>query len=69
MKIKTSIVHIDGTYNTNLIIATLGSTLTGALYDATGSYRAFSMVFLLLTVVGIALIFAVTAFDRKKAKV
>lgn len=56
-------------YNTNLIIATLGSTLTGALYDATGSYRAFSMVFLLLTVVGIALIFAVTAFDRKKAKV
>lgn len=53
-------------YNTNLIIATLGSTLTGALYDATGSYRAFSLAFLLLIVVGFLLIFAITAFDRKK---
>ncbi len=54
-------------YNTNLILATLGSTLTGALYDATGSYRAFCFSFLLFTVLGFVLIFAVTAFDRKKS--
>ena len=54
-------------YNTNLIFATLGSTLTGALYDATGSYRAFSLVFLLLIAVGFLLIFAITALDRKKS--
>lgn len=39
--------------NSNIIIASFGSTVSGALYDATGSYMAVGIFFTLLTVAAI----------------
>ncbi len=57
--------------NCNLLIASFGSTVAGALYDATGSFRSTFVMILVCAVVGIAICVGIDICDkaiiRKKA--
>lgn len=51
--------------NTNLIIASFGSTLAGALYDASQSYMSTYIMICILAVAGIAVSFGINLCDKK----
>ena len=50
--------------NTNLIIASFGSTVAGALYDASQSYMSTYLMIVGLAVVGIAVSLGINFCDR-----
>ena len=51
--------------NTNLIFASFGSTISGALYDGSGSYNSTFYLIIGLAVVGILCSLGISALDRK----
>lgn len=51
--------------NTNLIIASFGGTVAGALYDNTQSYLSCFFMIIALAVVGILISLAITRIDRR----
>ena len=51
--------------NTNLIFASFGSTVSGALYDAGGSYNSTFLLIIGLAAVGILCSLAISAIDKK----
>ena len=51
--------------NSNLIFASFGSTISGALYDASGSYNSTFFLIIGLAVAGILCSLAISAIDRK----
>ena len=51
--------------NTNLIFASFGSTVSGALYDAGGSYNSTFFLIIGLAAVGIVCSLAISAIDKK----
>lgn len=51
--------------NTNLIIASFGSTVAGALYDASQSYMSTYLMIALLAVVGIAVSLGINFCDKR----
>lgn len=51
---------------TNMIPASVGSTIAGALFDATGSFLSCCWMMALLTVLGITLSIVLTVLERKK---
>ena len=51
--------------NSNLIFASFGSTVSGALYDAGGSYNSTFLLIIGLTAVGIVCSLAISAIDKK----
>lgn len=53
---------------TNLIFASFGSTIAGALYDATGSYMSTYLMIGGLAVVGVFVSLAIGACDRRMLK-
>lgn len=52
--------------NSNLIFASFGSTISGALYDASGSYSSTFFLIIGLAVAGILCSLAISAIDRKR---
>ena len=52
--------------NSNLIFASFGSTISGALYDASGSYSSTVFLIIGLAVAGILCSLAISAIDRKR---
>lgn len=52
--------------NLNLIIASFGSTVAGALYDSTKSYFAVYLLMAGLAVVGILVSLGISVFDKKR---
>lgn len=52
--------------NTNLIIASFGSTIAGALYDFSGSYSSVYCLMGVLAAVGIAASFGINLADKKQ---
>lgn len=52
--------------NTNLIFASFGSTIAGALFDLTGSYRISCILIIVMAVVGIAVTLRINAIDRRE---
>ena len=52
--------------NRNLIFASFGSTISGALYDASGSYSSTFFLIIGLAVAGILCSLAISAIDRKR---
>jgi len=52
--------------NTNLLIASFGSTIAGALYDASGSYRNVFFLVCGLAAAGILLSLGISLLDRRK---
>ena len=52
--------------NINLIFASFGSTISGALYDASGSYSSTFFLIIGLAVAGILCSLAISAIDRKR---
>ena len=52
--------------NSNLIIASFGSTLSGALFDRTGSYNATFFLIIGFAAVGIVCSLVISALDRRK---
>ena len=52
--------------NSNLIFASFGSTVSGALFDASGSYNATFFLIIGLAVVGILCSLAISALDKKE---
>ena len=52
--------------NSNLIFASFGSTISGALYDASGSYSSTFFLIIGLAVAGILCSLAISALDRKR---
>ena len=52
--------------NLNLIIASFGSTIAGALYDSTRSYFAVYLLMAVLAVAGIAVSLGISLCDRKR---
>ena len=52
--------------NTNLLIASFGSTIAGALYDASGSYRNVFVMVCGLAAAGIVLSLGISLLDRRK---
>ena len=52
--------------NSNLIFASFGSTISGALFDASGSYNATFFLIIGLAVVGILCSLAIFALDKKE---
>lgn len=52
--------------NTNLLIASFGSTIAGALYDAGGSYRNVFFLVCGLAAAGILLSLGISLLDRRK---
>lgn len=52
--------------NTNLLIASFGSTIAGALYDAGGSYRNVFFLICGLAAAGILLSLGISLLDRRK---
>ena len=52
--------------NSNLIFASFGSTVSGALFDASGSYNATFFLIIGLAVVGILCLLAISALDKKE---
>lgn len=53
--------------NTNLILASFGSTAAGALYDATGSFRSVFLAIIALAALGAGLSQAIALRDRRGA--
>ena len=51
--------------NSNLIFASFGSTISGALYDASGSYNATFFLIIGLAAAGILCSLAISAIDQK----
>ena len=51
--------------NSNLIFASFGSTISGALYDAAGSYSSTFFLIIGLAVVGVLCSLAISVIDRK----
>ena len=51
--------------NSNLIFASFGSTISGALYDAAGSYSSTFFLIIGLAVVGVLCSLAISFIDRK----
>lgn len=51
--------------NSNLIIASFGSAVSGALYDARGSYNATFLLIIGLAAVGILSSFSISILDKK----
>lgn len=51
--------------NTNLLIASFGSTVAGALYDRTQSYMAACIMIIVLAAAGILVSFGIDLCDRK----
>lgn len=51
---------------TNMVPASVGSTIAGALFDATGSFLSCCWMMVILTILGIALSLILTAAERKK---
>lgn len=51
--------------NSNLIFASFGSTISGALYDAAGSYSSTFFLIIGLAVVGVLCSLAISIIDRK----
>ena len=54
--------------NSNLIIASFGSTVSGALFDRSGSYNATFFLIIGLAVVGIACSLVISVLDRRAGK-
>ncbi len=54
--------------NSNLIIASFGSTVSGALFDRSGSYNATFFLIIALAVVGIVCSLVISALDRRTEK-
>lgn len=54
--------------NTNLIFASFGSTVSGALYDAGGSYNSTFFLIIGLAAVGIVCSLAISAIDKRETK-
>ena len=52
--------------NSNLIFASFGSTISGALYDASSSYSSTFFLIIGLAVAGILCSLAISAIDRKR---
>lgn len=52
--------------NSNLIFASFGSAVSGALFDASGSYNATFFLIIGLAVVGILCSLAISALDKKE---
>ncbi len=52
--------------NSNLIIASFGSTVSGALYDASGSYNSTFFLIIGLAVVGILCSLGISVLDKKR---
>ena len=52
--------------NSNLIFASFGSTVSGALFDASGSYNVTFFLIIGLAVVGILCSLAISALDKKE---
>ena len=52
--------------NSNLIFASFGSTISGALYDASGSYSSTFFLIIGLAVAGVLCSLAISAIDRKR---
>lgn len=52
--------------NSNLIFASFGSTISGALYDASGSYSRTFFLIIGLAVAGILCSLSISAIDRKR---
>ena len=52
--------------NSNLIIASFGSTVSGALFDRSGSYHATFFLIIGLAVVGIACSLGISVLDKRK---
>ena len=52
--------------NSNLIFASFGSTISGALYDSSGSYSSTFFLIIGLAVAGILCSLAISAIDRKR---
>lgn len=52
--------------NTNLIIASFGSTISGALYDASGSYNSTFFLIIGLAAAGILCSLAISVLDKKR---
>ena len=50
--------------NCNLLIASFGSTVAGALYDSTGSFRSTVVMILVCAAVGIAICIGIDICDR-----
>ena len=53
---------------TNLLFASFGSTIAGALYDATGSYLSTDAMILVLAVLSAAVSFGIDLCDRRMLK-
>ena len=51
--------------NSNLIFASFGSTISGALYDASGSYSSTFFLIIGLAVAGVLCSLAISAIDKK----
>ena len=52
--------------NSNLIFASFGSTVSGALFDASGSYNVTFFLIIGLAVVGILCSLAISALDKRE---
>ena len=52
--------------NSNLIIASFGSTVSGALFDRSGSYNATFFLIIGLAVVGIACSLGISVLDKRR---
>ena len=52
--------------NSNLIIASFGSTISGALFDRSGSYNATFFLIIGLAVVGIACSLGISVLDKRR---
>ena len=52
--------------NLNLIIASFGSTVAGALFDSTQSYFAVYLLMAGLAVAGIVVSLGISVFDKKR---
>ena len=50
----------------NLIFASFGSTISGALYDASGSYNSTFFLIIGLAAAGVLCSLAISAIDRKR---
>lgn len=54
--------------NSNLMIASFGSTVAGALYDRSGTYRSTDLMIAALALLGAAASAAITVCDRKRRR-
>ena len=52
--------------NSNLIFASFGSTISGALFDASGSYNSTFFLIIGLAAAGIVCSLAISVLDKKQ---